>query len=67
MGADIPPAMTTDRPYRAALSREEAIAELMRGSGSQFDPEVVRVFVDCLAGAPTAASASGTAGRGGSS
>ena len=65
--ADAHSAMTTDRPYRAALSREEAIAELMRGSGSQFDPEVVRVFVDCLAGAPTAASASGTAGRGGSS
>lgn len=41
-------AMTTDRPYRAALSRGEALAELRRGSGSQFDPEVVRALVDLV-------------------
>jgi HD-GYP domain-containing protein (c-di-GMP phosphodiesterase class II) len=34
-------AMTTDRPYRAARSPEEALAELEICAGSQFDPEVV--------------------------
>lgn len=34
-------AMTTNRPYRAAMSREEAMAELSRHSGTQFDPHVV--------------------------
>jgi HD-GYP domain-containing protein (c-di-GMP phosphodiesterase class II) len=34
-------AMTTDRPYRAALPVHEALAELERGSGGQFDPAVV--------------------------
>jgi HD-GYP domain-containing protein (c-di-GMP phosphodiesterase class II) len=34
-------AMTTDRPYRRALSREAALAELQRCSGTQFDPAVV--------------------------
>jgi HD-GYP domain-containing protein (c-di-GMP phosphodiesterase class II) len=34
-------AMTTDRPYRAALSMGEALAELVTNSGSQFDPQVV--------------------------
>jgi HD-GYP domain-containing protein (c-di-GMP phosphodiesterase class II) len=34
-------AMTTDRPYRNAMSREAAIAELRDNSGTQFDPQVV--------------------------
>ncbi|TWU64837.1 diguanylate cyclase [Crateriforma conspicua] len=33
-------AMTTDQVYRPALSRERAISELIRGSGTQFDPEL---------------------------
>jgi len=37
-------AMTSDRPYRAALSCAAALAELERGSATQFDPEVVAVF-----------------------
>ena len=36
-------AMTGGRPYRAALSREEALAELRRCAGGQFDPAVVAV------------------------
>jgi HD-GYP domain-containing protein (c-di-GMP phosphodiesterase class II) len=39
-------AMTSDRPYRAALPTERALAELERCSGTQFDPDVVNVFVE---------------------
>lgn len=38
-------AMTGDRPYRKALSHENAIQELKDGAGSQFDPEVVEAFI----------------------
>jgi HD-GYP domain-containing protein (c-di-GMP phosphodiesterase class II) len=38
-------AMTTDRPYRAARTHAEALAELARCSGSQFDPRVVAALV----------------------
>lgn len=41
-------AMTSDRPYRRALSREEAIEELKRNAGTQFDAEVVEAFLDLL-------------------
>jgi HD-GYP domain-containing protein (c-di-GMP phosphodiesterase class II) len=37
--------MTSDRSYRAALPREEAVAELLRGAGTQFDPVVVDALV----------------------
>lgn len=46
--ADAFEAMTSDRPYRTALTREEAVAELRRNAGSQFDPEVVASFVGLL-------------------
>jgi cyclic di-GMP phosphodiesterase len=42
--ADAYDAMTSDRPYRPALEREEAIAELERCAGTQFDPHVVAAF-----------------------
>ena len=37
-------AMTSDRPYRRALSAPDALAELRRCAGTQFDPEVVFTF-----------------------
>ena len=44
--ADAFDAMTSDRPYRQALSVDKAIAELERGAGEQFDPEVVGCLLD---------------------
>lgn len=43
--ADCYDAMTTNRAYRPALSREQAVEELIAGSGTQFDPDVVRAFI----------------------
>ncbi len=43
-------AMTSDRPYRKALSRDIAISELKRGAGTQFDPMVVEAFLEIEAG-----------------
>jgi HD-GYP domain-containing protein (c-di-GMP phosphodiesterase class II) len=37
-------AMTTDRPYRSAMRRSEALDELRHGSGGQFDPQVVEAL-----------------------
>jgi HD-GYP domain-containing protein (c-di-GMP phosphodiesterase class II) len=44
--ADAYDAMTSDRPYRPALSQSDAVAELERCAGSQFDPDVVAVFAE---------------------
>lgn len=41
-------AMTQQRVYRKALSKEKAIQELLDFSGSQFDPYLVRIFIDLL-------------------
>jgi diguanylate cyclase (GGDEF)-like protein len=41
-------AMTSDRPHRAALSPEQAIAELRRCAGTQFDPDLVDVLIEVL-------------------
>lgn len=46
--ADSFDAMTSDRPYRGAMGVERALAEIQGGAGSQFDPEVVRVFVQMI-------------------
>jgi HD-GYP domain-containing protein (c-di-GMP phosphodiesterase class II) len=43
--ADAYDAMTTDRPYRTAISHDEAIAEVERCAGAQFDPAIAEVFV----------------------
>lgn len=57
-GADIPlecrilavcdayDAMTSDRPYRKAISHEAAISELKRCAGAQFDPQLVETFIE---------------------
>jgi HD-GYP domain-containing protein (c-di-GMP phosphodiesterase class II) len=37
--------MTEDRVYRKAISHEEAINEIIKNSGKQFDPAVVSVFI----------------------
>ncbi len=43
--ADAFDAMTTDRPYRPAMPVEEARRELLSCAGTQFDPEIVQLFV----------------------
>jgi HD-GYP domain-containing protein (c-di-GMP phosphodiesterase class II) len=47
-------AMTTDRPYRAALPTDVAVEELRRNAGTQFDPRVVAVLIDILLETPVA-------------
>ena len=54
--ADAFSAMTADRPYRARMTLEEACAELERCAGTQFDPEVVRLFVDAVRREPPRAT-----------
>jgi hypothetical protein len=43
--ADSFDAMTSTRPYRAAMSEDEALEELLQGAGSQFDPDLAPIFV----------------------
>ena len=43
-------AMTSDRPYRPAMTHAEAVSELVRNGGSQFDPEVTEQLIGCLYG-----------------
>jgi len=39
-------AMTNDRPYRKAFPKQKAIQELRRNSGTQFDPDILDVFIN---------------------
>jgi HD-GYP domain-containing protein (c-di-GMP phosphodiesterase class II) len=55
--ADAYDVMTAQRPYRRPVSRHAALAELVRFSGTQFDPVVVRAMVDI--GAPRLRRAQG--------
>ena len=48
--ADTFDAMTSDRPYRRALPWEAAREEIIRHSGSQFDPQVVQAFLQAYEG-----------------
>ena len=47
--ADAYDAMTSDRPYRNAMSQEEAFIELINNSGIQFDPKLVPIFIRVFA------------------
>jgi len=42
-------AMTSERPYKGAMSHEEAVRELRRCAGTQFDPRLVEEFIQLLA------------------
>ena len=53
--ADSFDAMTSDRPYRRALPLDHALDEIRSGAGTQFDPEVVRVFIEMMHEEPPAA------------
>jgi diguanylate cyclase (GGDEF)-like protein/putative nucleotidyltransferase with HDIG domain len=46
--ADAFDAMTSDRPYRTAIPHDEALSELQRNTGQQFDPRCVAAFQDYL-------------------
>jgi HD-GYP domain-containing protein (c-di-GMP phosphodiesterase class II) len=48
--ADSFDAMTSDRPYRAGMTDEEAIATLRKGRAMQWDPEIVDAFVKSIEG-----------------
>jgi putative nucleotidyltransferase with HDIG domain len=55
-------AMTSDRPYRLALSRGEALSRIADGAGRQWDPDITRVFLAMMAEAaalPDAATGAG--------
>jgi putative nucleotidyltransferase with HDIG domain len=55
--ADAFDAMTSDRPYRRALTRAHALLEVERCAGTQFDPEIARVFLELFAEAELPAAA----------
>ncbi|MDI3279940.1 MAG: HD domain-containing protein, partial [Bacillota bacterium] len=46
--ADAFDAMTSDRPYRPRMTKEEALAELEKNAGTQFDARLVKIFRQCL-------------------
>ncbi len=46
--ADAYDAMTQDRPYRKAMTHEEAIIEIKRCAGTQFDPNIVQILLDAF-------------------
>lgn len=48
--ADVYDAITTRRVYKPALPHDKAVALIVRGSGSQFDPRIVKAFLRCEKG-----------------
>jgi HD-GYP domain-containing protein (c-di-GMP phosphodiesterase class II) len=46
--ADVYDALTTDRPYRAAWKMEKALQVIQENAGSQFDPQVVPIFISIM-------------------
>jgi HD-GYP domain-containing protein (c-di-GMP phosphodiesterase class II) len=41
-------AMTQDRPYRKAMLKQDAIAEIVKNSGTQFDPDIARLLIEIV-------------------
>jgi HD-GYP domain-containing protein (c-di-GMP phosphodiesterase class II) len=46
--ADVYDALTSDRPYRKAMSPYEAKEILVKGRGTDFDPKVIDAFLEAL-------------------
>jgi diguanylate cyclase (GGDEF)-like protein len=59
LGCDAFLAMSTDRPYRSALPREEVLGELRTQAGKQFDPRVVDVLLQIIESGAVQITASG--------
>jgi HD-GYP domain-containing protein (c-di-GMP phosphodiesterase class II) len=59
--ADAFDAMTSDRPYRRALSQAAALAEVERCAGTQFDPAIARLFLELFAETERPATAAAAA------
>ena len=62
--ADAFDAMISTRPYRAALPVEHALGEVARCAGSQFDPEIARIFLDTFEGSAMAGASAPSAATG---
>jgi HD-GYP domain-containing protein (c-di-GMP phosphodiesterase class II) len=45
--------MLEDRPYREARPEPDAVDEVMRAAGTQFDPACVRAFAELVGSAPS--------------
>jgi HD-GYP domain-containing protein (c-di-GMP phosphodiesterase class II) len=46
--ADVYHALTSDRPYRAALSKEETVKIIQKESGKFFDPQLVEIILNLI-------------------
>lgn len=46
--ADVYEALISDRPYRKALSKKEALKIIKENSGTRFDPKVAGILIDVL-------------------
>ena len=46
--ADVFDALTTDRPYRAAMDKEAAMGKIKAGADTHFDPRVVSAFTSVI-------------------
>jgi HD-GYP domain-containing protein (c-di-GMP phosphodiesterase class II) len=64
--ADALDAMTSDRPYRQALSLDEALARFRAGAGSSWDPVVVKAMLGLVEGGRLGLDASRLADEAGS-